>query len=246
MIVLAVGEMWLHAAFEHGPRGVTLAFGGGALVYATLAPLLPEPDVGRWGIKNDAIGAAGVRAAGRPARGSGTRRGPPRAAKTPPSPSPAGARAPPTPAALLRLGIVNAIVMTAHNLPEGASVAFASYTPLGPLVAAAIAAHNLAEGICVAAPIYAATGSRAAAVALAAASGMSEPLGAALALAVARPSASSPDQLPLVLAAAGGVMAAVCGADLLPSGVQCGAPRRLVGGVVVGAALMGWTLWVGV
>ena len=245
MLVLAVGEMWLHAAFEHGPRGVTLAFAGGVIVYATLAPLLPEPDVGRWGIQDDASDAVGVRAAGR------ARRGPPRAAKAaPPAPvpaarAPAATRAPPTPAALLRLGLVNAAVMTLHNAPEGVSVAFASYTALGPLVTAAIALHNLPEGICVAAPLYAATGSRTMAVAVAAASGLSEPLGAAIALAFARAWAS-PDNLAWILAAAGGVMAAVCGADLLPAGIQCGAPRRLVGGVAVGAALMGSTLWVGV
>lgn len=111
--------------------------------------------------------------------------------------------------------------------------------------ASAIALHNIPEGVVVAAPVYAATGSRPAALALAAASGLSEPIGAAFALALAKPWLS-PDRLACVLASAGGVMAAVCGADLLPAGAKCGAPRRLAAGVVAGAAVMGWTLWVGV
>ena len=114
-------------------------------------------------------------------------------------------------------------------------------------MAVAIAAHNVPEGIVVAAPVYAATGSRAAALALASLSGLSEPLGAAVALTVARPwTGGGEASLAPVLAFAGGVMAAVCAADLLPNGARCGAPHRLAAGVGVGAGVMGWTLWVGV
>jgi zinc transporter, ZIP family len=54
-------------------------------------------------------------------------------------------------------------------------------------MASAIALHNIPEGVIVAAPVFAATGSRLAALGLAAASGMSEPVGAAAALFLARP-----------------------------------------------------------
>ena len=114
---------------------------------------------------------------------------------------------------------------------------------------AAIALHNIPEGVVIAAPVFAATGSRAAALGLAAASGLSEPLGAALALTVARPwlgSGGAESALAPVLAFAGGVMAAVCGADLLPNGLRCGANGRLVAGAGVGAAAMASTLWLGV
>ena len=51
----------------------------------------------------------------------------------------------------------------------------------GLLVALVLALHNLPEGIAVAAPVYAATGSRAKALGWATASGLTEPLGALLA-----------------------------------------------------------------
>lgn len=235
MGVLAVGEMYLHAASVHGFWPVTLAFAGGALTYLALQPLLPEPDVGRWGVGSATAGAAvvpggrrpGLRSAARGANGA------------------APAVLPAAPADLLRLGLVMALTMTLHNFPEGFAVAFSSFTPLGPLMAAAIAVHNIPEGVVVAAPVFAATGSRPAALALAALSGLSEPVGALVALTVARPLATEA-RLAYVLAAAGGVMAAVCAADLVPHGVRCAAPRRLVAGVAVGAAAMGWTLWLGV
>ena len=63
-------------------------------------------------------------------------------------------------ARLMRLGLLMAITMTLHNLPEGFAVAFSSYTSVGPVMAAAIGVHNVPEGIIVAAPVFAATGSR--------------------------------------------------------------------------------------
>lgn len=80
-----------------------------------------------------------------------------------------------------------AFTMTLHNMPEGLAVAFSAYTGLGWVMAVAIAMHNIPEGIIVAAPIYAATGSRLQALAIATMSGLSEPLGALLALLFVKP-----------------------------------------------------------
>lgn len=102
------------------------------------------------------------------------------------------------------------------------------------------------EGLVIAAPIYAATGSRARAVAFAAASGLSEPLGALLALFVARPFVTSLAALDYLLAAVGGVMLAVCGLELWPEGRRCQQDGRLLQGIALGSLLMAWTLWVGV
>lgn len=135
--------------------------------------------------------------------------------------------------------------MTLHNLPEGAAVAFSAFTPLGPLMALAIAVHNVPEGVIVAAPVYAATGSRARALGLAAASGLSEPLGALLVICVARP-ALTHARLQLMLAGVGGLMAAVCLLELWPEARRCRAGGRLAAGIALGAALMAWTLWLGV
>lgn len=85
--------------------------------------------------------------------------------------------------ALLRSGLLVAVVLALHNLPEGMATFFASYSDLsvGLPLAAAIAMHNIPEGIAVAAPVYAATGSRAKALGWATASGLTEPLGALIA-----------------------------------------------------------------
>jgi ZIP family zinc transporter len=138
-----------------------------------------------------------------------------------------------------------ALTMTLHNMPEGFAVAFAAFTDFGPVMAAAIAVHNIPEGVIVAAPVYAATGSRWKALAVATASGLSEPLGALLALVVVKP-VLTPDLLHYILAFVGGIMAAVCALELWPEARKCRADGRLAGGVALGAAVMGWTLWVGV
>ena len=46
---------------------------------------------------------------------------------------------------LMRLGLLMALTMTLHNMPEGFAVAFSAYTPLGPVMAIAIALHNIPE-----------------------------------------------------------------------------------------------------
>lgn len=46
---------------------------------------------------------------------------------------------------MMRLGLLMAITMTLHNLPEGFAVAFTAFTPLGPVMALAIAMHNIPE-----------------------------------------------------------------------------------------------------
>lgn len=135
--------------------------------------------------------------------------------------------------------------MTLHNLPEGFAVAFASFTDFGPIMAAAIAMHNIPEGIIVAAPVYAATGSRLKALAVATASGLSEPLGAVIALMAAKPMLS-PEGLHYILAFVGGIMAAVCLLELWPEGKKCKSDKEMWGGIALGGILMGWTLWVGV
>lgn len=146
---------------------------------------------------------------------------------------------------LLRLGLLMAMTMTLHNLPEGFAVAFAAFTDFGPIMAAAIAVHNIPEGVIVAAPVYAATGSRWKALAIATASGLSEPVGALLALLFVKPFLTEAT-LHYILAFVGGIMMAVCVLELWPEARKCRSDRRLVAGVALGGAVMGWTLYVGV
>lgn len=85
---------------------------------------------------------------------------------------------------LLRSGVLVAGVLALHNFPEGMSTFVASYQDmsLGIILAVAIAVHNIPEGIAAAAPIYAATRSRARAIKWALISGLTEPLGALVAI----------------------------------------------------------------
>lgn len=87
---------------------------------------------------------------------------------------------------LMRSGLLVALVLSLHNLPEGMATFFATYADpqVGITLAIAIAIHNVPEGIAVAAPVYAATRSRAKALLWATASGLTEPLGALLGLAL--------------------------------------------------------------
>ena len=67
---------------------------------------------------------------------------------------------------------------------------------------------------------------------MATASGLSEPLGALLALLVFKPFVRSIGSLDYVLAATGGVMLAVCVLELWPEGRRCGEDARLLAGTV--------------
>jgi ZIP family zinc transporter len=118
------------------------------------------------------------------------------------------------------------------------------YAALCPNHAAAL--HNIPEGLVIAAPLYAATGSKLKALGMTAASGLSEPVGALLALLVFKPFVTSLAQLDYVLAVTGGVMLAVCVLELWPEGRRCGQDVRLMQGIALGTAVLGWTLYVGV
>lgn len=146
------------------------------------------------------------------------------------------------PRQLLRLGLLMAVTMTLHNLPEGFAVAFAAFTDFGPIMAAAIAVHNIPEGVIVAAPMYAATGSRWKAVGLATASGLSEPLGALLALLLVKPFLTEA-RLHYILGFVGGLMAAVSVLELWPEARKCRHDQRMYLGIALGMALMGATLF---
>jgi zinc transporter, ZIP family len=112
------------------------------------------------------------------------------------------------------------------------------------LQAISIAIHNIPEGLIVAAPIYAATGSKLKSLGMAAASGLSEPLGALLGVTLARPFLVE-SMLDNVLAVVGGVMLSVCVFELWPEGRNCRRDDRLALGSVLGALVIGATLIAG-
>lgn len=83
-----------------------------------------------------------------------------------------------------RAGLLTAIAISVHNFPEGMATFFVTTQniTLGFSVALAIAIHNIPEGIAVALPIYHATGKKRLAIWYTFLSGISEPIGALIAL----------------------------------------------------------------
>ena len=278
MMLLAVVEMWVHNALEHGVLVVTVGFVAGAGLYrllqvrvedcrlrraqtsghsSTIWPaaslaVLPPYYARHFSLKSQPLlpdsGTCVVEAKNSGnLEGDGTKEAkearstPAKDLKQSTRSSNKKARS----AELFRLGLLMSVTMTLHNLPEGFAVAFSSLTDFGPVMALAIAIHNIPEGIIVAAPVYAATGSRWKALGMAAASGLSEPIGALIALLSVKPVISE-ESLHVILAVVGGIMAAVCVLELLPEAKKCNDDRKLALGVVCGAVIMGSTLLVGV
>ncbi|MFX1285928.1 MAG: ZIP family metal transporter [Promethearchaeota archaeon] len=85
---------------------------------------------------------------------------------------------------LLRTGLLVAIGIGIHNLPEGfVTITGSLYSiELGLILAIAIALHNIPEGLSAAIPIYAASGNRRKAFGISFLSGLAEPVGAIIGL----------------------------------------------------------------
>merc|ERR1719367_603827 len=84
---------------------------------------------------------------------------------------------------LNRTGILTALAIGLHNLPEGIAtyVGAIGDTRVGAALAVGIALHNIPEGIAVAAPVYFATGNRLKAFMWSFVSALAEPVGAIIA-----------------------------------------------------------------
>ena len=134
---------------------------------------------------------------------------------------------------LYRIGILVAIGMAIHNIPEGLAVG-ASYThlpALGALVAIAIALHNIPEGIIVGSPLYAAGLRKGKAFTISCFSGLVEPLGA---LAGGLLLSAFSTLIPLTMAFAGGVMVYLTVDELIPAGHHYGHEHSIAFGLVLG------------
>lgn len=140
---------------------------------------------------------------------------------------------------ILRTAVMVAAALAIHNLPEG------MLTLLGGLqspqrglrLALAVALHNLPEGLAVSIPVGYALHNRWKGVGWALASGLAEPLGALLALAVLRP-ILTPGLLTGTTALIAGVMCGACAAELLPGGAAAGGTGHAGAGFAVGVAVM--------
>ena len=117
---------------------------------------------------------------------------------------------------------------------------------LGIMSALAIAIHNIPEGIAVAIPIYYATKSKSKALLYATLSGFSEVIGALLCLAVTAvfglELTGGGAAFPLVLAAVAGIMIYISLDELLPTAEKYGKHHVAIAGVVGGMAVMAISL----
>jgi ZIP family zinc transporter len=144
---------------------------------------------------------------------------------------------------LERLGLLTALAIAIHNVPEGMAtfVSSISATSLGSSVAMAVAIHNIPEGMSVAVLVLFATRSRTKAVLHSLASGLAEPLGALAVYLVLLPFI---DDLVVgaMLATVAGIMVFISLDELLPAAREYGRGHLEITGIILGMAVMAASL----
>lgn len=147
------------------------------------------------------------------------------------------------PARLRRMGLLTAMAIALHNLPEGLAtfVGTLEEPALGATLALAIAIHNIPEGMSVALPIYYATGDKKKAVGYSLLSGLAEPLGGVLGFVILH---AFFNQLVfgVTFAAVAGIMVYISLDELLPMARESGAGHTEMLGLVGGMAVMAVSL----
>jgi ZIP family zinc transporter len=144
---------------------------------------------------------------------------------------------------LKRTGLLLAFGIGIHNFPEGMATFAGSLKDLnmGIAIAVAIAIHNIPEGLAISAPVYAATGSRSKAFLWSFLSGVTEPIGAAIAALVLYPFLT-PVVLGWILAGVAGIMVAIALDELVPAAKTYGGAHTPIIGVITGMLVMAISL----
>lgn len=136
----------------------------------------------------------------------------------------------------LKTGILVALGIALHDLPEGMAIAagFAAYSHLGLLMALTIGMHNLPEGMAIAVPLRAAGVSPARVMLLNSLVSVITPLGTLAGLALAR---SGLLPISILSAAAAGAMSYIVVFELLPRSLQENVPFS-IGGILTGLLIV--------
>ena len=144
---------------------------------------------------------------------------------------------------LMTAGVLTAIGIAIHNLPEGLAVFVSSIgdLSLGISLAFAIALHNIPEGIAIAMPVYYATKSKAKALWFSLIAGFAEPIGALIGLAILLPILNT-NVLSYSLAFVAGIMVFLSFDELLPLTFSEEKSHLAMIGVLVGMIIMGASL----
>jgi ZIP family zinc transporter len=142
-----------------------------------------------------------------------------------------------------RLGVLAALAITIHNLPEGLATFLATLDNpvVGIPLAAAIAIHNIPEGVSIAIPIYFATGSKQKAVIATVISALAEPAGALIGYAILAPFLT-PGMFAVVFGMIAGAMVFLALDELLPTAKRYAQGHETVYGIVTGMAALAASL----
>jgi len=243
MMFVSFGELLRVAVADVGYVSASIAFFGGMVVMFLIDALVPHRFVSEHA--GDRVRAGGwtggdLSGTGPPHRGLG--RGFGRGGRR--RRWQAGQLGPEERSALLRTGMLIALGIGIHNLPEGMATFAGAIKSrgLGMAIAGAIALHNIPEGLAVALPVFCATGSRRRAFLWASLSGAAEFAGALLAAVVLLPFLT-PSFLAITLAAVAGLMVFISFDELIPGSYAYGYEHVSVGGIVAGMAVMAVSIW---
>lgn len=135
---------------------------------------------------------------------------------------------------LVNTGLLLAVGITLHNLPEGISVGagYLHNPQFGLFIAVAILLHNIPEGIATALPLIKGGICRRDAFQVAFLSGLAEPVGALLASSFLF---NFQDLVPGALAFAGGVMVFITLDELIPTAREYGHEHYTAIGIIIGS-----------
>jgi len=146
---------------------------------------------------------------------------------------------------LKRTGVMAAIAIAIHNLPEGMIVLIAAlHDPaMGIAIALAIILHNIPEGIATAAPIYYSTGSKAKAFLFSFGTGFVQPIGALIAWFLMRNVFDDIEAVfGIAFAVVAGIMVYVAIHQLLPAARKFGKHLMVMKWLFAGMAVMAGSL----
>lgn len=145
---------------------------------------------------------------------------------------------------LLKTGVFVAIGIGIHNFPEGMATFAGTLEDvgLGVAIAIAIAVHNIPEGLAISVPVYAATKSRKKAFWWSFLSGVAEPVGAGIAALFLMPILTHA-LLGWVLSIVAGIMVYISFDELVPLSQSYGREHLPIVGLIIGMAVMAFTLW---
>lgn len=147
------------------------------------------------------------------------------------------------PKRLMRMGLMTALAIAIHNLPEGlATFVSALQDPqLAIPIVVAIAIHNIPEGMAVSVPIYQATGSKKRAFAYSFLSGLAEPIGALVGWFLLMP-VMNDMVYGMIFASVAGIMVFISLDELLPAAHEYGEHHLSIYGLIAGMVVMALSL----